>query len=46
MWQGKNWQGKNWQGKNWQGATWYGQPDTTTDYGRGGDGSASYGAWG
>lgn len=43
--EGKNWQGKNWQGKNWQGATWYGQPDDAADYGRGGDGSASYGAW-
>ena len=44
-WQGKNWQGKNWQGKNWQGATWYEQPDDSADYGQGGDGSASYGAW-
>jgi serine protease AprX len=45
-WQGKNWQGKNWQGKNWQGASWYEQHDETADYGTGGDGSASYGAWG
>ncbi len=44
-WQGKNWQGKNWQGKNWQGASWYEQHDDSPSYGRGGDGSASYGAW-
>jgi serine protease AprX len=44
-WQGRNWQGRNWQGRNWQGATYYDQPDSNADYGSGGDGSASYGAW-
>ena len=42
---GKNWQGKNWQGKNWQGAQWYGVHDDSKTYGRGEQGSASYGAW-
>jgi serine protease AprX len=44
-WQGRNWQGRNWQGRNWQGATSYDQQDDSASYGRGGDGSASYGAW-
>jgi serine protease AprX len=43
--EGRNWQGRNWQGRNWQGATSYDQPEDSASYGRGGDGSASLGAW-
>jgi serine protease AprX len=44
-WTGHNWTGHNWTGHNWTGASWYGQHSTGPSYGRGGPGSASYGAW-
>ena len=38
-------QGHNWTGHNWTGSSFYGEHESSSSYGRPGNGSASYGAW-
>ena len=44
-WTGHDWTGHDWTGHDWTGSSWYGQHEDGPSYGRGGAGSASYGAW-